>query len=111
MQDNKGKKLDIEVELSAEVASGVYSNTALIAHSQSEFVIDFIQILPGIPKPSVKSRIILTPLHVKKLLAALADNVAKFEQQFGKITDNNAKAGNSGLEYLVNNTNNSRTEA
>ena len=79
------KEQQINIELSAEMAEGTYSNLAIISHSTSEFVIDFVRIMPGTPKANVKSRIILTPEHTKRLLFALQDNVAKFENQFGKI--------------------------
>ncbi|MBB6325970.1 hypothetical protein FHS59_001598 [Algoriphagus iocasae] len=87
MQDEKGKRPDqqINVELSEEVAEGVYSNLAMIAHSNSEFVIDFIRLMPGVPKAKVKSRIIVAPEHAKRLLAALKDNIEKYEDAFGKI--------------------------
>ena len=77
----------INIELSEEIAQGIYSNLAVITHSVSEFVIDFVRIMPGIPKAQVKSRIILTPEHAKRLLAALQDNVAKFEAVHGIIKD------------------------
>jgi hypothetical protein len=84
--DNKlGNDNQLNIELSAEVAEGIYSNLAIISHSTSEFVVDFIRIMPGAPKANVKSRIILTPEHAKRLLMALQDNVAKYENQFGKI--------------------------
>ena len=88
MKDEKGKRPDqqINVELSEEVAEGVYSNLAMIAHSNSEFVIDFIRLMPGVPKAKVKSRIIVTPEHAKRLLAALKDNIEKYEEAFGKIS-------------------------
>ena len=69
-----------------EVAQGVYSNLAVISHSSSEFVVDFIRIVPGMPKAKVKSRIILTPEHAKRLLMALSDNIDKFEKQNGSIS-------------------------
>lgn len=75
----------LNIELSEEMAEGVYSNLALIAHSNSEFVIDFIRILPGVPKAKVKSRVVITPEHAKRLLSALKDNVKKYEEQFGEI--------------------------
>lgn len=75
----------LNIELSAEIAEGIYSNLAIISHSTSEFVVDFIRIMPGTPKANVKSRIILTPEHAKRLLSALQDNIAKYEQQNGKI--------------------------
>lgn len=75
----------INIELSEEIAEGIYSNLAIISHSSSEFVVDFIRIMPGTPKAHVKSRIILTPEHAKRLLMALQDNIAKYESIFGKI--------------------------
>ncbi|MCU0338788.1 MAG: DUF3467 domain-containing protein [Spirosomaceae bacterium] len=75
----------INVEISEEIAEGVYSNLVMIAHSNSEFVLDFIRLLPGVPKAKVKSRVILTPEHAKRLLAALKDNIRKFEDNYGDI--------------------------
>lgn len=88
MADDKKEKLaqnQINIELSEEVAEGVYSNLAMIAHSNSEFVIDFIRLMPGVPKARVKSRVIITPEHAKRLLAALKDNIDKYEANFGPI--------------------------
>ncbi len=75
----------INIELSEETAEGVYANLAMIAHSNSEFVIDFIRLMPGVPKAKVKSRIIITPEHAKRLLSALKDNVEKYEEAFGPV--------------------------
>ncbi|MCE5345905.1 MAG: DUF3467 domain-containing protein [Bacteroidales bacterium] len=75
----------ISIELNEEIAQGTYSNLAVITHSASEFVIDFIRIMPGIPKAQVKSRIILTPEHAKRLVAALQDNITKYESVHGVI--------------------------
>jgi len=75
----------INIELSEEIAEGIYSNLAMIAHSNSEFVIDFIRLMPGVPKARVKSRVIITPEHAKRLLAALKDNIEKYENTFGAI--------------------------
>ena len=86
LQDQKNQN-QINIELSDEVAQGVYSNLAIITHSVSEFVVDFVRIMPGIPKAQVKSRIILTPEHAKRLLAAMQDNIAKFESVHGTIKD------------------------
>ncbi len=80
-QDNNG----IQIELTEDIAQGTYSNLAIIAHSTSEFVVDFVRIVPGVPKAKVKSRIILTPEHTKRLMMALIDNVKKYEAQFGEI--------------------------
>ena len=83
--DEKKSKQQLNIELSEDIAQGVYSNLAVITHSNSEFVIDFVRIMPGIPKANVKSRIILTPEHAKRLLLALQDNVSKFEGIHGTI--------------------------
>lgn len=79
------KKNQINIELSEEIAEGVYANLAMIAHSNSEFVIDFIRLMPGVPKAKVKSRIVVTPEHAKRLLYALKDNIEKYEDAFGVI--------------------------
>ena len=76
---------NIQIELTDDVAQGIYSNLAVIAHSSSEFVVDFVRLMPGIPKAKVKSRIILTPEHAKRLMLALIDNVQKYELQIGEI--------------------------
>ena len=78
-------KNQINIELKEEIAQGIYSNLAIITHSPSEFVVDFIRMMPGMPKAEVKSRIILTPEHAKRLLIALKDNVAKYESTNGPI--------------------------
>lgn len=84
-KENKGNQLNIE--LPEEVAEGIYSNLAIISHSNSEFVIDYVRMVPNTPKAKVKARIILTPAHAKRLLRALADNIDKFEGRFGKIDE------------------------
>ncbi|MDR2810098.1 MAG: DUF3467 domain-containing protein [Tannerellaceae bacterium] len=81
---------EIQVELAEDIAQGVYANLAIIAHSSSEFILDFIRVVPGVPKAKVKSRIILTPDNAKRLLYALQDNIRKFEEQEG----NAGKYGN-----------------
>jgi len=86
-EEKKQKGKQINIELPEEVAEGVYSNLAIISHSHSEFIVDFIRLVPNVPKAKVKSRIILTPEHAKRLMKALADNVKKFESQHGSISD------------------------
>ncbi len=83
--EKKEQEGGIQIELTDDVAQGTYSNLAIIAHSSSEFVIDFIRVVPNVPKAKVKSRIILTPEHAKRLLAALTDNINKYEAQFGPV--------------------------
>jgi len=75
----------LNIELSEEIAEGIFSNLAIITHSNTEFILDFIRVMPGVPKAKVKSRIILTPEHAKRLLGALHDNIEKFEALNGKI--------------------------
>ena len=88
MSDQKTKKPNqINIELDESIAQGIYSNLAIINHSQSEFVLDFIAVMPGVPKSKVKSRIVLTPQHAKRLLKAIADNVQRFESMHGEIKD------------------------
>ena len=77
----------LSIELSEEVAEGVYSNLVMISHSPEEFILDFIRVMPGVPKARVKSRIVVTPGHAKRLLAALADNIQRYEAQHGDIGD------------------------
>ena len=91
MEDQNENQLNIE--LSEEVAEGVYSNLAIITHSSSEFVIDFVRVMPGVPKAKVKSRIILTPEHARRLLTALEDNMEKFEAINGNIKIQNEPIG------------------
>ena len=83
--DNLQEEMQFQLELRPEIASGVYSNLALISHSHSDFVVDFARILPGMPKPEVCSRVILAPEHAKRLLQALQDNLYKYEKESGKI--------------------------
>jgi len=84
MADQNQKK-QINIELSDEMAEGIYSNLAIITHSHSEFIVDFVKMMPGAPKAKVKSRIILTPQHAKRLFKALQDNIIKFERLHGEI--------------------------
>ncbi len=100
MDDKKQKGQQLNIELSEEVAQGVYSNLAVITHSSSEFVVDFVRVMPGVPKANVKSRIILTPEHAKRLLLALQDNIKKYETIHGPIK--NTKPGNDPMMPPMN---------
>lgn len=77
----------INIEISEEMSEGAYANLAIITHSHAEFVIDFVNVMPGTPKSKVKSRIIMTPFHAKRLMKAMIDNVQKFENTNGTIQD------------------------
>jgi hypothetical protein len=85
---DKNTENQINIELSEEIASGVHTNLAIITHSHAEFVCDFVQMLPGLPKAKVKSRVIMTPQNAKRLMRALIDNIQKYEQHMGVINEN-----------------------
>lgn len=87
------KENKVNIELSDEVAEGIYSNLAIITHSHAEFVVDFVKMMPGVPKAKVKSRIILTPEHAKRLYKALAENIKKFEAINGPIKESTGDGG------------------
>ena len=86
MAEKKPNQGKLNIELPEDVAEGQYSNLAIIAHNHSEFIVDFVMMVPNVPKAKVKSRIILTPQHAKRLMKALADNVKRYEAQFGPIS-------------------------
>lgn len=94
--ENKKNEM-INIELDAEVAEGVFSNFTVISHSNSEFIVDFIKMMPGMPKAKVKSRVVLTPEHAKKLFRALHDNISKYESINGPIKDNDRVSPNFNL--------------
>lgn len=88
MENNNNSSNEIQIELTDEMAQGTYANLAIISHSSSEFILDFIRIVPGTPKAKVKSRVILSPDNAKRLLFALQDNIEKFENQMNSKTAN-----------------------
>ncbi|MEC5394781.1 DUF3467 domain-containing protein [Bergeyella sp. RCAD1439] len=87
MDNNQNQDQNINIQLNEMVAAGVYCNLALVNHSPSEFVLDFIQLMPGVQQANVRSRVILAPLHAKRVLQALQQNIANYEQQFGEIKE------------------------
>jgi len=87
MQENPAAPSQLNIEISEEVAEGQYANLAIITHSHAEFVVDFVNVMPGTPKSKVKSRIILTPQHAKRLMRALTENIQKYESSHGPIQD------------------------
>ncbi|WP_282039789.1 DUF3467 domain-containing protein [Saccharicrinis aurantiacus] len=100
MEDQK-KQNQLNIELNDEVAQGTYANLAVITHSTSEFVLDFIRVMPGMPKAQVKSRVVVTPEHAKRLMRALQDNISKFESMHGPIKDidGGGQAGNIPMNF------------
>ena len=96
---NKNQQNQLSINLSKEVAQGIYSNLAVINHSSSEFIIDYIRVMPGVPQAEVKSRVILTPEHAKRLMNALQDNINKYEEAYGEI---DVKKQGKGPEMPLN---------
>lgn len=89
MENNNENQVNIE--LSEDIALGVYSNLAIITHSPAEIISDFVQLMPGMPKGKVRSRVIMTPQNAKRYMRALQENIAKFEQAFGAIEENDGQ--------------------
>ena len=85
MKEDQQNQHQLNIELTEDIAQGTYSNLAIITHSPSEYVVDFVRIMPGTPKAPVKSRIILTPEHAKRLMKALQENISKYESLYGPI--------------------------
>ncbi len=85
MENQENNNGQLQIELKEEVAQGTYANLAIITHSSSEFILDFIRVMPGMPKAGVQSRIVLAPEHAKRLLRALEENIGKYERAFGLI--------------------------
>lgn len=89
-QEKERSNSHLNIELSEEVAEGIYSNLVMIAHSPEEFIFDFIRVMPGVPKARVKARVIVTPQHARRLLNALTDNIERYEAEYGPIGETNA---------------------
>ena len=97
--NNNGQLQNIQIEITAEVARGVYSNLAVITHSPTEIILDFAQVLPGVKNASVRERIIMNPVHAKRLLVALSENIKRFEQNYGPIADTIRSNDNTTVPY------------
>ena len=91
MNDKNKEQQSLQLELPQDVAQGEYANFAVITHSSSDFIIDFARVLPGVSKGQVKSRVILAPEHAKRLLAALQENITRYENNYGPIRIPNQK--------------------
>jgi hypothetical protein len=87
MDNPKEQPNQLNIEISEEISEGIYANLVIITHSHAEFIVDFVNVMPGTPKSKVKSRIILTPTHAKRFMKAMMDNVKKFESSNGVIQD------------------------
>ncbi len=86
-KNDSGNGSQLNIELTEEIAEGIYSNLVMLAHSSEEFILDFIRVMPGVPKARVKSRVIVTPQHARRLLKALADNIERYERAHGEIEE------------------------
>lgn len=95
---------DVEVDLNEKIAQGRYANLAIISHSPTEFIIDFASMLPGMPKPKVNNRVILTPEHAKRLYKSLHDNIARYESNFGEIEGPSSSAQAQEALSILNNS-------
>jgi hypothetical protein len=87
MENQQEEQSQLNIELTEEIAEGTYANLAIITHSNAEFVVDFVNVMPGMPKAKVKSRVILTPQHAKRFMKAMLDNIKKYESIHGPIQD------------------------
>lgn len=98
--EEQNRRGQLQIELKEEIAQGIYANLAIITHSSSEFILDFVRVMPGIPKAGVQSRLILAPEHAKRLLSALQENIAKYERLFGtiRIADETALPALTGVK-------------
>ena len=103
----------LQIELPEAVAQGTYANLAILTHSTSEFILDFVSVMPGMPKANVQSRVIMTPEHAKRLMYALQDNIVKYEQNFGKIVmpEEQTQQQQAGNKTFVPNMNDFKAEA
>ncbi|MFV0483824.1 MAG: DUF3467 domain-containing protein [Bacteroidales bacterium] len=103
LNDNiQNNQQNINIELGEDMAQGTYANLAIIAHSASEFVIDYVRLMPGVTKAKVKSRIIMTPENAKSLYLSLGENIQRYEQQFSPININ-GRSNNAGHKGFIDN--------
>ncbi len=102
MANTQENKNGINIELSEEIAQGSYVNLAIIGHSNSEFILDFIRVMPGTPKAKVTNRLVMTPEHAKRLLTTLEENIDKYEAQFGEIRINTQPTNNIPMGFGPN---------
>jgi len=99
MSEKQQKEVKIEIQVDDEIAQGVYANLAVVNHNDAEFTLDFIFVQPQAPRAKVRSRVITSPKHIKRLLMALEDNLKKYEDQFGTIDVGSADTGPQAGKY------------
>ena len=96
MEEKKPQEVKLEIQLDEEMAQGTYVNLAVVNHNDSEFVVDLIFVQPQTPRAKVRSRVILSPQHAKRFVAALQENINRYEQNFGEITPVQQPAADAG---------------
>lgn len=101
MANNKEQQQNLKLNITPDVAQGTYSNLVIISHTPAEVVMDFAQMLPGGDGAQVRQRIIMNPIHAKRTLAALSDNIRKYEQQFGTIEEPRTAAPDGTVPYDI----------
>lgn len=101
MANNMNKPQDLKLNIAPDVAQGTYSNLAIISHSPSEMILDFAQMLPGTPEANIRTRVIMNPIHAKRLLNALADNIQKYENNFGMIKEPSVQMNSDTVPYDI----------
>lgn len=101
MANNMNKPQDLKLNITPDVAQGTYSNLAIISHSPTEMILDFAQMLPGSPEANIRTRVIMNPVHAKRLLNALADNIKKYENNFGTIKEPMAPGNADTVPYDI----------
>jgi len=98
-KDDKAKKNQLNIQLDENIANGTYSNLVIINHSSTEFVLDFVSVMPGVPKSKVKSRMVLAPQHAKRLLRALSENIKRYENSHGEIKEDQKQQQNIPMNF------------
>ena len=98
-KDDKAKKNQLNIQLDENIANGTYSNLVIINHSSTEFVLDFVSVMPGVPKSKVKSRMVLAPQHAKRLLRALSENIKRYESSHGEIKEDQKQQHNIPMNF------------
>ena len=92
-ENKENKENKVQIDIDEQTAQGVYSNLTLSNFSREEFVLDFAFVQPLVPKGKIRSRVILSPKNAKRLVAMLEENIQRYEEKVGPITDEKPNAG------------------
>lgn len=93
--EKKENQTQLEIQIDDNIAQGIYTNLAGVTHSETEFIFDFLFMQPNQPKAKLRARIISSPIHTKRFLTALSENIKRYEERFGKIPDKDYTRGHS----------------